>query len=45
MCEQNYIDTVQLILTTYTLVNVWRKLPRYCAFNTLHAGKYVYKTT
>jgi len=43
MCEQNYLDTVQLI--TYTQVNVCTKLPRHCAVNTLHAGKCVYKIT
>jgi len=35
--------TVQLII--YTLVNVCTKLLRHCAFNNLHAGKCVNKTT
>jgi len=43
MCEQNYLDTVQLI--THTLVNVFTKLPRHCAVKNLHAGKCEYKTT
>jgi len=43
MCEQNYLDNVQLI--TYTLVKVCTKLPRQCAVNNLHTRKCVNKTT